>query len=118
MTVPANPCPRANRDGHGPGPGPDREYVDFLPSPAILSMRQRNDEPGETNPCAALTSNRYKYFRWTKRTAVISFAYIIAVPAIVGYLGYTSDVSSLLAAGNVASGTGLRSGWDRVLTVC
>jgi hypothetical protein len=77
----------------------------------MLSMRQRYDEPDETNPCAALSSNRYKYFRWTKRTAIISFAYVIAVPAIVGYLGYTSDVSSLLAAGNVAWGIGLRIGY-------
>jgi hypothetical protein len=37
--------------------------------------------------------NRYKYFRWTTRTAWISFAYVVAVPSVIGYLGYVTDVS-------------------------
>lgn len=36
---------------------------------------------------------RYRFFRWTPRTAWISFAYVIAVPALFGYMGYVTDVS-------------------------
>ena len=42
-----------------------------------------------------MTSNRYKYFRWTPRTARITFAYMVVVPAIVGYIAYKTDVSAL-----------------------
>ncbi|KFY30038.1 hypothetical protein V493_02161 [Pseudogymnoascus sp. VKM F-4281 (FW-2241)] len=35
--------------------------------------------------------NRHKYFRWTKRTAFLSFAYVIAVPAFVGYWAFVTD---------------------------
>lgn len=35
--------------------------------------------------------NRYKYFRWTGRTAKITFAYMVVVPSIIGYIAYTSD---------------------------
>ncbi|KAH6849756.1 hypothetical protein B0I37DRAFT_413205 [Chaetomium sp. MPI-CAGE-AT-0009] len=38
-----------------------------------------------------MVANRYKYFRWTKRTATISFVYVMVIPAIVGYLGYKND---------------------------
>ncbi|EAQ91014.1 predicted protein [Chaetomium globosum CBS 148.51] len=38
-----------------------------------------------------MTANRYKYFRWTKRTAALSFIYVIAVPSVLGYLGYHND---------------------------
>ena len=39
--------------------------------------------------------NRHKYFRWTGRTARITFAYMVAFPAFIGYLAYTTDVRSL-----------------------
>ena len=39
-------------------------------------------------------TNRHKYFRWTGRTAWISFVYAVAIPAAVGYVGYRTDVSS------------------------
>ncbi|KAG9247638.1 hypothetical protein BJ878DRAFT_539136 [Calycina marina] len=35
--------------------------------------------------------NRHKYFRWTGRTARITFAYVVAFPALIGYLAYTTD---------------------------
>ncbi|EKD13088.1 uncharacterized protein L3040_007171 [Drepanopeziza brunnea f. sp. 'multigermtubi'] len=35
--------------------------------------------------------NRYKYFRWTGRTAGITFAYVAAFPAFIGYLAFTTD---------------------------
>ena len=39
-----------------------------------------------------MQENRYKYFRWTPRTAWISFVYIAVVPAAVGFLAYKTDV--------------------------
>jgi hypothetical protein len=42
-----------------------------------------------------MTSNRHNYFRWTGRTARITIMYAIVVPAIVGYIGYKTDVSFL-----------------------
>ncbi|KAL0931945.1 nadh:ubiquinone oxidoreductase subunit [Colletotrichum truncatum] len=38
-----------------------------------------------------MQSNRHIFFRWTPRTARISFIYIAVVPAIIGYIGYKSD---------------------------
>ena len=40
-----------------------------------------------------MSSNRHKYFRWTGRTARITFAYVVAFPAFVGYWAYVTDVS-------------------------
>ena len=37
-------------------------------------------------------TNRHKYFRWNARTARITFAYVVAFPALIGYLAYTTDV--------------------------
>lgn len=39
-----------------------------------------------------MTVNRHKYFRWTPRTAWITFAYAILVPAMLGTAGYMTDV--------------------------
>ncbi|KAK3313896.1 NADH:ubiquinone oxidoreductase 6.6kD subunit [Apodospora peruviana] len=38
-----------------------------------------------------MQQNRYKYFRWTPRTAWLSFAYVILVPSIIGVIGYSTD---------------------------
>ncbi|KAK0621328.1 hypothetical protein B0T17DRAFT_284685 [Bombardia bombarda] len=38
-----------------------------------------------------MNSNRYKYFRWTKRTAWINVVFVGIIPGIVGYLAYTTD---------------------------
>ncbi|KUI64056.1 hypothetical protein VM1G_10867 [Cytospora mali] len=44
------------------------------------------------NMCRAdVSSNRYKYFRWTPRTALISFNYVILVPSILGYFAYATE---------------------------
>lgn len=40
-----------------------------------------------------MSANRWKYFRWTPRTAWLSFVYMVAVPAAIGYVGWVSDVS-------------------------
>jgi hypothetical protein len=40
-----------------------------------------------------MTTNRHKYFRWTRRTAWLSFAYVMLVPAMLGTAGYMTDVS-------------------------
>ena len=36
---------------------------------------------------------RHEYFRWTPRTAGITFVYVVAIPFVLGVIGYTSDVS-------------------------
>jgi hypothetical protein len=44
-------------------------------------------------PATDMQTNRYKYFRWTPRTARIAFTWVFVVPAIVGYMSYKTDVS-------------------------
>jgi len=39
-----------------------------------------------------MTTNRHKYFRWTPRTAWVTFVYVAVVPSIFGYMAYKSDV--------------------------
>lgn len=39
-----------------------------------------------------MSANRYKYFRWTARTAWISIAYAIVFPSFIGYIAYSTDV--------------------------
>ncbi|KAL4986424.1 hypothetical protein BDW68DRAFT_163378 [Aspergillus falconensis] len=38
-----------------------------------------------------VNSNRYKYFRWTPRTAWHSLLYMVLIPASLGYIAYKSD---------------------------
>jgi ABC-type dipeptide/oligopeptide/nickel transport system permease subunit len=42
-----------------------------------------------------MTTNRHKYFRWTRRTALINVMYVMVVPATLGYFGYITDVSEM-----------------------
>ncbi|KAK4456083.1 hypothetical protein QBC34DRAFT_388885 [Podospora aff. communis PSN243] len=41
-----------------------------------------------------MQTNRHKYFRWTPRTAWITFMYVAVVPGICGYIAYKNDVST------------------------
>ncbi|EMR70242.1 putative nadh:ubiquinone oxidoreductase subunit protein [Eutypa lata UCREL1] len=38
-----------------------------------------------------MTSNRHKFFRWTPRTARITFVYTVVIPAIALFAGYQTD---------------------------
>ncbi|KAI2626717.1 NADH:ubiquinone oxidoreductase 6.6kD subunit [Hypoxylon sp. NC1633] len=38
-----------------------------------------------------MTTNRHKYFRWTPRTARITFMYAVVVPVIFGIVAYKTD---------------------------
>ncbi|KAL5605967.1 hypothetical protein BROUX41_006232 [Berkeleyomyces rouxiae] len=38
-----------------------------------------------------MQNKRYQYFRWTPRTARISFMYIFVVPSILGMIAYKTD---------------------------
>ncbi|KAL5333279.1 hypothetical protein BJX70DRAFT_392327 [Aspergillus crustosus] len=38
-----------------------------------------------------VTVNRYKYFRWTPRTAWHSLLYVVLIPASLGYVAYKTD---------------------------
>lgn len=42
-----------------------------------------------------LAVDRYKHFRWTPRTAWLTFAYVVIGPTIMGYFAYTTDVSQI-----------------------
>jgi len=53
-----------------------------------------------------MITNRHKYFRWTKRTALLTFAYAVAFPAFVGYIAYTTDVSAAFTLGTRGLGAG------------
>jgi hypothetical protein len=37
-------------------------------------------------------TNRYKYFRWTPRTAWLTFVYVALVPGLLGVVAYKYDV--------------------------
>lgn len=47
-----------------------------------------------------MTMNRYRYFRWTPRTALITFNYVVVVPAILMAVAYSTEVR--LATGTKA----------------
>jgi len=40
---------------------------------------------------ANLNKQRYRFFRWNKHTAKISFMYVMFVPFIVGSIAYATD---------------------------
>ena len=42
-----------------------------------------------------MMKHRYRHFRWTPRTAWISFVYMALVPGVLGYIGLKVDVSGL-----------------------
>lgn len=42
-----------------------------------------------------MTTNRHKFFRWTPRTARITFMYAVFVPMIFGIVAYKTDVSTI-----------------------
>lgn len=51
-----------------------------------------------------MTANRHKYFRWTPRTAWITFVYAAVVPGIIGVIAYKTDVGFASSrAGSMAS---------------
>lgn len=50
---------------------------------AVLTADARTD----------MQSNRHIFFRWTPRTARVTIMYAVVVPAIIGYIGYKTDVS-------------------------
>ncbi len=78
----------------GPGHRPAGEYV---PIPRASSPNAHVDDAliafFSDRRITEMMVNRYKYFRWTPRTAWISFVYIVAIPASIGFLGYQQDVS-------------------------
>ncbi|KAF2396401.1 hypothetical protein EJ06DRAFT_585275 [Trichodelitschia bisporula] len=35
--------------------------------------------------------HRMRYFRWTPRTAWMTFTYVVAIPSALGYVAYMTD---------------------------
>lgn len=61
-----------------------------------------------------MSANRWKYFRWTPRTAWITFVYVVAVPSVLYYVGFVSEVSSALFFGLGYDGVGEMDGKERM----
>ncbi|KAL4725562.1 hypothetical protein ACLX1H_007711 [Fusarium chlamydosporum] len=53
-------------------------HLNVKPDPAYLKY-------------AAMMKTRHHYFRWTPRTARITFIYVGVIPAIMGYIAYKTD---------------------------
>ncbi|RYP43778.1 hypothetical protein DL768_009703 [Monosporascus sp. mg162] len=49
------------------------------------------DDGDDEDAGGAMTTNRHKYFRWTPRTARITFMYAVFVPAIFTFMAYQTD---------------------------
>ncbi|KAI0875075.1 NADH:ubiquinone oxidoreductase 6.6kD subunit [Hypoxylon argillaceum] len=47
--------------------------------PAILKM-------------GTMSTNRYKYFRWTKRSARLTIVYGLVMPSLFAFVAYKTDV--------------------------
>ncbi|KAI9788494.1 MAG: hypothetical protein M1835_002241 [Candelina submexicana] len=62
---------------------------------SMLSLKPHNElcAPGNyvSDTVIDMYVNRHKYFRWTPRTAWLTFVYVVAVPSIFGYMGYVTD---------------------------
>lgn len=43
-----------------------------------------------------MSTNRYKYFRWTPRTALITINYMVVVPTILTVIAYSTEVCTCL----------------------
>lgn len=85
------------RAGGGSGHHPVEQYVDKYAASmnherAIFEGVSNWRVAGWTNECVDMSSNRYKYFRWTPRTAWITFVYVVAVPFALGTVAYSTDV--------------------------
>ncbi|EFY89888.1 hypothetical protein J3458_020353 [Metarhizium acridum] len=53
-------------------------HLNVKPDPAYLKHQ-------------AMQKARHHFFRWTPRTARITFMYVVVVPAIFGYVAYKTD---------------------------
>ncbi|CAM1510361.1 Fc.00g006960.m01.CDS01 [Cosmosporella sp. VM-42] len=53
-------------------------HLNVKPDPAYLKLQ-------------AMQKNRHMYFRWTPRTAKITFIYVALIPSIMGYIAYKTD---------------------------
>ena len=48
---------------------------------------------GNTDGESDMYVKRHQYFKWTPRTAWLSFAYVFAVPSVFMYMSYANEVS-------------------------
>ena len=66
-----------------------------------LKTEARGSETADM--AADMNANRWKYFRWTPRTAWITFVYVAVVPSVLGYVGYVTEVSGLLSLSTLST---------------
>ncbi|KAK7431811.1 hypothetical protein QQZ08_001752 [Neonectria magnoliae] len=53
-------------------------HLNVKPDPAYLKFQ-------------AMQKGRYRFFRWTPRTAKLTFIYVALLPGIMGYIAYKTD---------------------------
>lgn len=91
---------------HSPVPQPP-PYGPMLlqpsPSNSLRSIHNQSESPTDQQT-QDMYVTRHQYFRWTPRTAWLTFAYVVAVPCVMGYVAYVSDVSTFFV---------VRLGWGR-----
>lgn len=90
-----------SRNGHGPGFCQAREYVRTLNHCTRSDIRMgmcggtKYRSIADANAHLDMQTNRHVYFRWTPRTARVTFMYVVVVPVILGTIAYKTDVSLL-----------------------
>lgn len=57
-----------------------------------------------------MSMNRYKYFRWTPRTALITINYMVVVPTILTVIAYSTEVCMYLSATDFSTCDGQMDG--------
>ena len=59
---------------------------------------------------------RHEYFKWTPRTAWITFTYVMAIPGVALYYAWTTDVScaimGMYAPGNRSADMSEQGKWE------
>lgn len=59
-----------------------------------------------------MQKDRHKYFRWTPRTARLTFIYVALIPSIMGYIAYKTDVSVCEQARRAQLANDAKGLWD------
>ncbi|KAK4977319.1 hypothetical protein LTR28_007582, partial [Elasticomyces elasticus] len=68
-----------------------RVTLSILNSLALRLVTALQDKPG-SRYATDMYVHRHEHFRWTPRTAWITFAYVVAVPSMFWYMAYSTEV--------------------------
>jgi hypothetical protein len=73
----------------------DPALVKYASTSTLRQLRSSSIQscwPKHTDIITDMYTQRHKYFRWTTKTAGLTFVYAIAFPALIGYISYTYEV--------------------------